>query len=531
MLHEGAGKPDSATRRFRGEAPLAWTLFRLSRCERLGECAVICWEDQAGAVRPIADEMKVRLWSPSARQRLSHLDSVSAARRWADGWRGGLLGACEFDRGFHGPSVAEMLRQTESDAVVLVDPSAGLVDFELIDRLIEHAEERPELDLCFSQAAPGLSGVLLHKRLVEQLASGGSHPGTLLSYRPDLPMHEPISTPSCAPVATSLARTCHRFTLDSERQIDRIASATVHLNGQLISTEAEQLVRFLDAAPAMPSLPREVVLELTVRRATRPIHSPLSSVKIDRADLAIDIARAVFDEMSSADDARIVFGGIGDPLLHPDFATLVESAQGAGIGAIAVETDLLEMTTDAIDRLVDLPIDIVSVNLPAISIPTYQAVMGVDGFQQVMANLTRFVQHRHAAARGTPLLVPTFFKTALNFAEMDLWYDHWLRVLGCAVIAGPSDYAGQIADVSLAQMEPPRRRPCARIENRLTILSDGRVVACEQDFSGREAMGRIGEKSINDIWMTGMSALRRQHADANWKCNGLCAACKDWHRR
>ena len=137
----------------------------------------------------------------------------------------------------------------------LVDPSAGLVDPELIDRLIEHAESRPELDLCFSQAAPGLSGVLLHKRLIEQLAPGGSHPGTLLAYRPDLPMHEPISTPSCAEVATRLARTCHRFTLDSERQIDRIAAATVHLNGELISTEAEQLVRFLDAAPAASALP------------------------------------------------------------------------------------------------------------------------------------------------------------------------------------------------------------------------------------------------------------------------------------
>jgi radical SAM protein with 4Fe4S-binding SPASM domain len=113
---------------------------------------------------------------------------------------------------------------------------------------------------------------------------------------------------------------------------------------------------------------------------------------------------------------------------------------------------------------------------------------------------------------------------------MDPWYDHWLRVLGCAVISGPSDYAGQIAEVSLAQMEPPRRRPCMRIGNRLTILSDGRIVSCEQDFFGRHSLGTIGGKSIKDIWSGGMSALRRDHAAANWNCNGLCAACKDWHR-
>ena len=47
MLHERAGRPDSATRRFRGEAPLAWTLFRLGRSKHIAESAVICWEDQA----------------------------------------------------------------------------------------------------------------------------------------------------------------------------------------------------------------------------------------------------------------------------------------------------------------------------------------------------------------------------------------------------------------------------------------------------------------------------------------------------
>ena len=58
------------------------------------------------------------------------------------------------------------------------------------------------------------------------------------------------------------------------------------------------------------------------------------------------LPRAVFDELSAADDARIVFGGIGDPLLHPDFAAIVESAHRAGIGAIAVETDLLEIDAE-----------------------------------------------------------------------------------------------------------------------------------------------------------------------------------------
>jgi radical SAM protein with 4Fe4S-binding SPASM domain len=113
---------------------------------------------------------------------------------------------------------------------------------------------------------------------------------------------------------------------------------------------------------------------------------------------------------------------------------------------------------------------------------------------------------------------------------MELWNDHWIRALGSAVITGPGDFAAQIPDVSLAQMEPPRRRACNRIARRLTVLSDSRITACEQDFRGRHALGRIGKDSLENIWTGRMSALRRDHADGNWHKHPLCTACKDWHR-
>jgi hypothetical protein len=55
-------------------------------------------------------------------------------------------------------------------------------------------------------------------------------------------------------------------------------------------------------------------------------------------------------------------------------------------------------------------------------------------------------------------------------------------------------------------------------------------VACEQDFLGKNKLGKAGEKPIKDIWSGEMAGLRREHAAAKWDCNGLCGACKDWHR-
>ena len=53
MIHEGP-ETNSATRLFRGEPVLAWTLRRLERSARLAHMVVICWEDQLADVEPIA---------------------------------------------------------------------------------------------------------------------------------------------------------------------------------------------------------------------------------------------------------------------------------------------------------------------------------------------------------------------------------------------------------------------------------------------------------------------------------------------
>jgi len=64
---------------------------------------------------------------------------------------------------------------------------------------------------------------------------------------------------------------------------------------------------------------------------------------------------------------------------------------------------------------------------------------------------------------------------------------------GTAVIQGPSNFAGQIPSIAVADMTPPNRKACARIESRMTILSDGRIVSCEQDVMGVIRLDKLGE--------------------------------------
>lgn len=526
MLHEPAER-NSATRRFRGEPVLRWTLDRLNRAARVTSVAIVCWEDQLEAVLPLAEQERTDVLAKGPRVVVPELEAVTAARRWADGWRGGLLGTCAFDLGFHAAWFDEVAAQLGSDALLVADPAAGLIDPRLVDELVDHAGAHPDVELCFMPAAPGLSGALLRLPLLKRLAAARAHPGRLMHYAPDTVSREPLAGEACAPVPASVARTTHRFTLDSDRQVARVSAATVSLNGQLIASPAEAIVARMHALDGVDPLPREVVLELNATRATRPIYWPGRYHAVRRPELTLELAERLFAELAELDDVRLTVAGLGDPLLCNALFPVIEAARRAGVTAVHVETDLVAGDVAA---LAAADVDVVSAHVPAITAATYATVMGVDRYDAVLDNVRAFLTARARRGRGVPILAPTFTKCRDNLAEMESWYDQWLRALGTAVIAGPSDHAGQLPDVSVADMSPPRRRPCARLRSRVVVRSDGTVVACEQDFAGRAVLGRIGEVPLKQIWQDRLAPLRSDHRAGNVAAHPLCGACREWNR-
>lgn len=530
MLHQAPGRTNSATRLFRHEPVLAWTLRRLSFAKGVQHRAILCWENQLEAVKPIAAAQDCFILSKGPRCELAMVDAVTVALKWADGWRGGLMGASCFDRGFYGPWVEEIRQQLQSEAILLIDPDAGLVDPALIDGLIAHAEQHDPIEFCFSQAAPGLSGALIRADLLQRLALRNTYLGRVLNYWPGVPGRDPVVLDECAPVPAPVARTSCRFLLDSDRQVARLEQSTISLNGQLMRTESQALVSAASERSWADSLPRDVVLELNTRRATNPVYWPGRYHPISRPDFSLEMARKLFGDLAALDDIRLTLAGVGDPLLSPQVFEIVAAAREAGIDTIHLETDLVGIDAAAIRRLVESPVDIVSVHVPALGPLTYQDVMGCDLLGTVVENMRQFVSIRQEVGRAMPMLVPTFVKCRANLQEMEDWYDRWLRAAVAAVLVGPSDYAGQIPDPAAADMSPPRRCPCRRLGSRLTVLSDGQVVSCEQDFLARQALGQIGARSLREIHQASLAGLRQDHRAGKWDAYPLCQSCREWHR-
>src|SRR5207247_1425491 len=116
-------------------------------------------------------------------------------------------------------------------------------------------------------------------------------------------------------------------------------------------------------------------------------------------------------------------------LLHPQLPAIIDAAHSAGIHAIHVETDLNEFSPGTLPSLAASDVDVVSVHIPALSPACYETVMGTNALPRVLDNIKTFILHRQSFKRGVPLLVPVFTKCQQNLAEMETWYDQWLKAL------------------------------------------------------------------------------------------------------
>ena len=216
--------------------------------------------------------------------------------------------------------------------------------------------------------------------------------------------------------------------------------------------------------------------------------------------------------------------------MHDDAFNTLERATQSGLLGVGIETDLL-VDKAAIDRLAGLPLDVISVRINADTPEVYERLMGVDGHAQVMDNLQQLFKQRNLNRQQREgfqgWVVPRLVKVAENLKDLETFFERWMTVSGWAVVDRALTGRGLIPDLSPVPMEVPRPadRPIAlgRPKQRLTVLSDGAVVLCGQDWLGRLPLGNVNEAPVSQLWRDA-AAL----ADVPGRDGYVCPACSDW---
>ena len=425
-----------------------------------------------------------------------------------------------------------MLEHYACEGVLCLDGHMPVLDPHIATAMLAQQREcDADARMMFTQAPPGLAGVILRRELTRELLEQNVPLGLLLSYRPEIPRGDPINQPVCTSVDAGVTHTAARLTADTRRSRELLSAALAELGDDVDAGELCAWLRQPQRDPIGP-LPLEVELELTTEDPLPETSLHPRGARVPSRCLSdLDAVERIAAELADYDDRRIVLGGHGDPLAHPQFAEVCRRIRAAGVCALGVVTPLVNLSDENLAALLDNTVDIVQVRLDANTAETYRRLHGADHFARVVANVERIEKLRQERMSPEPIVACSLTRFAATIDELEPFYDRWIQATGWAVIEGYNDYGGLLPDDSLLATVPPTREPCRRLNSRMMLLADGVASACSQDYRGEQAVGEWLSERIASIWRgASLTRIRQSHSDLSIADVPICPRCREWFR-
>jgi spiro-SPASM protein len=505
---------------------LRQTAERICRTKLSGRKIFICRPEQENKITSVLMGLPIEIIPMEVKLPNWHR-GLQAARKWAlDCWRGGLVNACAFDEDLMVHILEHIAKRLNVKAVMVVQAHAAWIDPDIVDRqIMQYREHSEEIDFTFTQAPPGISGLILGRKTLSELLTGMKIAGPLIGYNIQKPYYDQIGLACNLPIDPAVVHTPYRFTCDTNRGL-ALARRLAELVDPLSVSATELVTHAKKEAPfTILQWPEEIEIELVTGWPWPAGYRPSPSSPRGPIDADMTIKR-IAELAEQIDDLVICLGGFGEPTCHPQFEAIVKGLKSAGVLGISLSTTGL-YEQEKSNLIASLPIDVVSMLIDIPDRELYARLMGVDAYETVLANTNKIIETVLKENLPTPLVVPEMIKTYDTMELMDSFYDGWLARTGSAVIRGYSDYAGQIPDLAVNSMAPPIRHTCRQIMRRMMVLADGRVPQCDQDYEGRCIAGDIRNESLLDIWQGKyFNSLRADQLSQNI----LCERCRQWHR-
>ncbi len=514
-LRGGTGVERSLELEFGGRTVLRRTIDRLLESDEIEHVCLVAPEnwDHRAALEGIEPSSHLHIvYAPEPVFGAGHAD-IRAARAWSDSCsRGGIANLCVFDEVFSAKAALLACEHVHANAVMVCGADWPLIAVKEqwgVRGLVERwrFSER-DLQFVCSLAAPGIGACLLPIESVRLLASGAARSiGQWIEERADARNAAEIIA-----IPDFVAAVADRLIMDTPRAIQRVRRALEPLlHGADISAHAqfEALTRHANAPPTFA--PQFLTIELNTGRRGCGLASPHRFGTVQRPTMTHKRMDRILARVAEARDVVVTLGGAGDPLVHPDVVEFAKQIRKAGALALSVRSELLSL--DALEKLVAIDPDVISVDLHATNASEYVRMMGFDRFDFARRALESVIAHRRAqpgapAWLARPWILPVIERLRDMVDRIAAFGALWQNRAGGFCVDSPPQidpWGDTIVDAPLcAAGFAASHSPSEHLG--LTVLSDGRVPARSGDLLGATSVGNV---DVDDVLTLFRSA--RQH--------------------
>lgn len=284
--------------------------------------------------------------------------------------------------------------------------------------------------------------------------------------------------------------------------------------------------------------PSQINIDVTEFCNLACIHCPYEAVtKIKgaaRRNLALDLHRKLVDEIAEfgLPHCRYIrYTGEGEPLLHPQLASLIGDASARTGLPINLTTNGLLLSERWVEALLEAGVTVFDISLDAASADTYAQIRVKGDYDVAVRNVQTLIARNTAYGKPAKVVV-SFVRQSQNAHEEEAFRSFWTAEgVDSVVMRNQHSCAGSIAQVARTMWAaaPAPRIPCLYPWERLAVGPTGRFSYCPADWMHEAEIGTLAENTVREVWQGPvMAALRQAHLSGDFGSHSFCGKCPDW---
>lgn len=228
-----------------------------------------------------------------------------------------------------------------------------------------------------------------------------------------------------------------------------------------------------------------------------------SSVKL--TVMKFDLFKKIVDECVRHGAFSIRLSWRGEPTLNPNFVEMVKYAKKAGISEVSSLTNLLKLTPEMFEELVDAGMDWLTISFDGVG-ETYNRIRKPAKFDDALAKIRAFHDIKKRKGSLKPVVKVQGVWPAVN-ENPQVYYDTFRDIVDQVAVNPLLDYLRK--DIGIVYRE---NFTCPVLWQRLAVGADGTVSLCAHDELSHHRAGDVTTQSIHEIWHSEfLRAAREAH--------------------
>lgn len=268
-------------------------------------------------------------------------------------------------------------------------------------------------------------------------------------------------------------------------------------------------------------LPRMIGIEPTNRCNLQCIMCPRGQMTRPLGDMDL----ALFQKIIGEGQRYLEFvwlQDMGEPLLHPQFDTMIRYARERGVRT-GISTNATLLTPAAAERLAASGLDYLMFAFDGSTAQTYERIRVNARFETTLANVRHYLKLKQERRLRTFVVMQSIYMPETEGEVRD--YLRMWRVPGVdAIRLRQVTYSGNRRGGRFAN--PRRAGPCLWPWSNPHIKWNGDLVPCCQDADASYVLGNLRETSLAELWNSEkMVELRRKLIEGRYAEVPLCSDC------